>query len=93
MSDTLQAELAHSSAQEKTAVGQMLLLALQHGFYLADLPRLAEKYRTSAAVTFSTTGNPHCVHYVTSAGYFNRRFADGEQAKRFAATFDICQHI
>lgn len=93
MSGPLQAELAHIHAQEKAAIGQILLLALQHGFYLTDLSRLAEKYHTSAAVIQSRGDTPHYVHYTTGDGYFTRRFADIEQAQRFASTFDICHPI
>lgn len=91
MSEPLQAELAHISVQEKAAVGQMLLLALQHGFYFADLPRLAEKYHTSAAVILPLRNNDYCVNYATGDGFFSRRFNSDTQAREFTAAFNICQ--
>ena len=89
--ESLQVELNNISLQEKAAIGKMLILTLQHGFYLADLTRLAGKYQISAAVMQSLSDDYYCVNYATGEGYFTCRFEGSQPALKFAAAFDICQ--
>ncbi|WP_336221625.1 hypothetical protein [Citrobacter amalonaticus] len=90
LSPELQAELNDIYLQEKYAVRQMLQLALQQGFCLRDLTRLAEKYRISASILEKHDGN-YCVRYANGDGFFHRRFYhDKQQALSFMTTFDLC---
>lgn len=73
---------------ETKAVQTMLLTALQHGFQLDELIKLAKKYQTNAAVM--ECHNDIClVNYANSDGYFTRRFGTNyQQASDFAEKFD-----
>ena len=89
-SPELQAELHHIYRQEKHAAGQILRLALQQGFCLQDLTRLAEKYRISVSILEEHDGN-YCVRYANGDGFFHRCFYhDRQQALSFMTTFDLC---
>lgn len=83
----LQAELNGLYDEEKNAVGHMLLLAVQHGFSLTELTRLADKYHVSAAWLERQAGN-YCVSYATGNGFFHRRFGKNKpDAENFTASF------
>ncbi|EGT5656574.1 hypothetical protein JD793_002715 [Citrobacter braakii] len=83
----LQAELNGLYDKEKNAVGHMLLLAVQHGFSLTELTRLADKYHVSAA-WLETQDSNYCVSYATANGFFHRHFGSKKSAAEdFTASF------
>ncbi|EAS1759743.1 hypothetical protein BH012_09960 [Salmonella enterica] len=89
----LQAQINLLHNAETQAVQSMLLTALQHGFLLDELIKLAKKYQTNAALLEFHNGD--CmVNYATAEGYFTRRFGlNYQQANDFAEQFDTwwCQ--
>ncbi|HAV1239954.1 TPA: hypothetical protein JGU28_004765 [Salmonella enterica] len=87
---TLQAQINFLHNTEKQAVQSMLTTALQHGFQLDELIRLAEKYHASAAVMEVNNRNGDCiVTYASGDGYFTRRFGlHYEDAYKFVEQFD-----
>lgn len=83
----LQAELNGLYDKEKNAVGHMLLLAVQHGFSLTELTRLADKYHVSAAWLETQAGH-YYVSYATANGFFHRHFGNKKRAAEiFTASF------
>lgn len=70
----LQAELNSLYFSEQNAVGQMLLLAVQHGFCLTELTRLAEKYQINAA-WLEKHDNGYYISYANGYGFFHRHFS------------------
>lgn len=83
----LQAELDRDYCEEKHAVGQMLFLAVRHGFSLQELTRLAEKYQVSAA-WLEQHADHFCVSYATGQGFFHRHFDKNKSdAARFTTAF------
>lgn len=73
---------------EKKAVQTMLVTALQHGFQIDDLIKLAKKYQTSAAIMECNDDNCQ-INYANQDGYFTRRFGNNyQQASKFAESFD-----
>lgn len=83
----LQAELNGLFDEEKNAVGNMLLLAVQHGFSLTELTRLADKYQINAA-WLETQASHYYVSYATGNGFFHRHFGNKKRAaERFTASF------
>lgn len=87
---TLQAQINFLHNTEKQAVQSILTTALQHGFQLEELTRLAEKYHASAAVMEISNRNGDCiVNYANSEGYFTRRFGvHYQEAADFVEQFD-----
>ncbi|TKV13929.1 hypothetical protein FDX19_01830 [Citrobacter sp. wls619] len=86
----LQAQLNVLHNTEKQAVQSLLTTALQHGFQLAELTRLAEKYHTSVAVMEINNRNGDCiVNYANGSGYFTRQFGlHYGDASEFVEQFD-----
>lgn len=74
---------------EKQAVGQMLIIALRHGFQLDELIQLANKYQTCVAV-LEYHNNHSRVNFATREGYFTHQFdGDIKAATDFVERFDI----
>lgn len=86
---TIQAQINLLRNAEKHAVQTMLLTALQHGFQLDELIKLAAKYRTSVAV-IECHSDRWQVIFATRHGYASRRFSteQQQQAINFAEQFD-----
>ncbi|MDN8600293.1 hypothetical protein Q0A17_12860 [Citrobacter sp. S2-9] len=87
---TLQAQINFLHNTEKQAVQSMLTTAIQYGFQLDELVRLADKYQTSAAIMEISSQNGDCiVNYANGEGYFTRRFGIHYQdAANFVEQFD-----
>lgn len=85
--ENVQTQLSLLRNAEIQAVQSMLLTALQHGFQLDELIKLAQKYQTSAALMECHHGD--CiVNYATAEGYFTRNFGvHYQQASDFAEAF------
>lgn len=83
----LQAELNHLFNDERNAVGNILLIAVQHGFCLTEMTRLADKYQINAA-WLEKQADEYYVSYADRNGFFHRHFGNKKRAaEKFTTSF------